>query len=69
MPQHGRAKYHSVNLRSNTGTGKVVSSGSFMGRGLVIRKAIMRRSTCANNSCRFGYVGKSEKPTNKQNQN
>ena len=66
MPQHGRAKYHSVNLRSNTGTGKVVSSSSFMGRGLVVRKAIMRRSTCVDKQC---YNSKSEKPTNKQNQN
>ena len=66
MPQHGRAKYHSVNLKSNTGTGKVVSSSSFMGRGLVVRKAIMRRSTCVDKKC---YIGKSEKPTNKQNQN
>jgi hypothetical protein len=64
MPNHGRAKYHSTNLRSNTGTGKVVSSSGFMGRGLVIRKAIMRRSTCVDNKC---YIGRSEKPTNKQN--
>ena len=66
MPNHGRAKYHSTNLKSNTGTGKVVSSSGFMGRGLVIRKAIMRRSTCVVNNC---YIGKSEKPTNKQNMN
>lgn len=66
MPQHGRAKYHSVNLKSNTGTGHVVSSSSFMGRGVVLRKAITRRSTCVHNMC---YIGPSSKPTNKQNAN
>lgn len=44
MPRIGRAKYHSVNLKSNTGRGGVVSSSGFMGRGLVIRRAITRSS-------------------------
>ena len=54
MPRIGRAKYHSVNLKSNTGRGGVVSSSGFMGRGLVIRRAITRRSACGKAKCIIG---------------
>ena len=47
MPKVGRAKYHSINLKSNTGTGKVVNYSGFMGRGIVLRKQIGRRASCS----------------------
>jgi hypothetical protein len=48
MPKVGRAKYHSVNLKKNTGTGKVVSFTNFAGRGLVLRKQILRKVGSGN---------------------
>ena len=38
----GRAKYHSTTLKSNQGTGKVVNRVGFMGRGIVLRKVVLR---------------------------
>ena len=60
----GRAKYHSVTLKSNQGTGKVVNYSGFMGRGIVLRKQIMQRATCSKgNDC---YTSKQLNPaTNK----
>ena len=43
----GRAKYHSVTLKSNQGTGSVVNYSGFMGRGIVLRKQIMQRAVCS----------------------
>jgi len=61
----GRAKYHSVNLKSNQGTGKVVSRIGFMGRGIVLRKQIMSKGFCpASGDC---YTSKQMKPSNNYN--
>ena len=58
----GRAKYHSTTLKSNQGTGKVVSSVGFMGRGIVLRKALVRRSFCpTGGNC---YTSKQMNPKN-----
>tara|TARA_B110000444_G_scaffold191472_1_gene181222 strand:+ start:139 stop:342 length:204 start_codon:yes stop_codon:yes gene_type:complete len=54
MP-HGRARFASKLINSHTGTGKVVSFINMAGRGIVLRKAIIRRAgngkTCANKDC------------------
>ena len=48
MPRVGRAKYHSPTLKSNQGTGSVVSNVNGMGRGLVLRKQLIRRVGAKN---------------------
>ena len=48
MPRVGRSKYHSTTLKSNTGTGSVVNNINGMGRGLVLRKQIIRRVGAKN---------------------
>ena len=48
MPRVGRARYHSTTLKSNTGTGSVVNNVNGMGRGLVLRKNIIRRVGAKN---------------------
>ncbi len=58
----GRAKYHSTTLGRNTGTGKVVSFVNGMGRGLVMRKQILRRSGAGKN-CQDCYTSFAFFPT------
>tara|TARA_B100002051_G_C16341982_1_gene442142 strand:+ start:210 stop:404 length:195 start_codon:yes stop_codon:yes gene_type:complete len=57
MPRVGRAKYHSTTLKKNTGTGSVVNNVNGMGRGLVLRKAILRR-VGAGQHCKGCYTSK-----------
>ena len=57
MPKVGRAKYHSANLKKNTGTGSVVSFVSGAGRGLVLRKQIIRK-VGAGKYCKGCYTSK-----------
>tara|TARA_Y100000748_G_C15247662_1_gene391578 strand:- start:173 stop:367 length:195 start_codon:yes stop_codon:yes gene_type:complete len=57
MPKVGRAKYHSANAKRNTGTGKVVSFVNGTGRGLVLRKAIIRQ-VGAGTHCKGCYTSK-----------
>lgn len=57
MPKVGRARYHSVNLKKNTGTGKVVSFTNLAGRGLVLRKQILTKVGAGKN-CKGCYTSK-----------
>ena len=50
MPGYGRARFASKVANSHTGTGKVIQPINMMGRGLALRKAIIRK-VGAGKSC------------------
>ena len=64
MPLYGRARHVTklVNKKSNTGNGGVRSFAGFMGRGIVLRKQIMKKAVCSKSGdC---YTSKQMNPAN-----
>ena len=64
MPLYGRARHKTklVNKKSNTGNGGVRSFAGFMGRGVVLRKQIMKKAVCSTSGdC---YTSKQLNPSN-----
>ena len=58
MPRVGRAKYHSPTLKKNNSHGNgVVSFVNGMGRGLVLRKVILKK-VGAGKYCKGCYTSK-----------
>ena len=58
MPGYGRARFASKYASSHTGTGRVISFVNMMGRGVVLRKAIIRRAGAGKNCTKECYNSK-----------
>lgn len=58
MPGYGRARFASKFANAHTGTGKVIQPINMMGRGLALRKAIIRKVGAGKNCTKECYNSK-----------